>query len=243
MQYQLQSQASNLFNTVQKMSSLEISEMMDKEHKNVMRDIRKLVDDGAINQLRSELVEYRDAKGELRPMYLLDFESTMVLITGYDAKRRAIVIDRWLKLERGEAHPLHSIENERIAMQEKIIKLHREKDELWDRVIRLTEENHELLKSVPSPEEVIQKQQRSDMSRFSRMASTYPEIYRKMYAQGVRAISKADYEAVVNNTQIENGTTPDITIDRLMKAEGDLCITDAAKILQIRPNDLFSLLS
>ena len=39
------------------------------------------------------------------PMYLLDFHATMTLFSGYDAKRRAMVIDRWIKLETGQAEP------------------------------------------------------------------------------------------------------------------------------------------
>ena len=50
-----------------------------------------------------------DAKGEVRPEYLLDFDATMTLITGYDAKRRAIVIKRWRELETGVATPAFQI--------------------------------------------------------------------------------------------------------------------------------------
>jgi len=38
-------------------------------------------------------------------MYLLDFQATMTLITGYDAKRRSMVIDRWMRLETGQVKP------------------------------------------------------------------------------------------------------------------------------------------
>ena len=34
-----------------------------------------------------------------------DFDATMILITGYDANRRAIVVKRWRELETGEAVP------------------------------------------------------------------------------------------------------------------------------------------
>lgn len=88
-----------------RMSSLEVAELMDKRHDHVMRDIKKLIEREAINAPNFGEVDYKDAKGEMRPMYLLDFQSTMVLITGYDAPRRAAVIDRWMKLERGEAQP------------------------------------------------------------------------------------------------------------------------------------------
>lgn len=86
-----------------KMSSLEIAELMGKKHMHVMRDIRALIDVEAINESNFGLVDYKDAKGETRPMYLLDFEATMTLITGYDAKRRSMVIKRWQELEKKQA--------------------------------------------------------------------------------------------------------------------------------------------
>jgi Rha family phage regulatory protein len=86
-----------------KMSSLEISELMGKKHMHVMRDIRALIDAEAVTESNFGLSEYRDASGKANPMYLLDFEATMTLITGYDAKRRSVVIKRWHELEKKEA--------------------------------------------------------------------------------------------------------------------------------------------
>lgn len=90
----------------QKMSSLEIAELTGKQHKNVVRDIENLIEQGAITGLNFELSEYKDGSGKRNKMYLLDFEATMTLVTGYDAKRRSIVIQRWISLEKGEAQPL-----------------------------------------------------------------------------------------------------------------------------------------
>jgi len=56
-----------------RMTSREIAEATGKDHKNVLRDIKSLIDQGAINGLSFALVDYKDAKGENRPMYLLDF--------------------------------------------------------------------------------------------------------------------------------------------------------------------------
>lgn len=91
--------------TQHRMTSLEIAELANKNHKDVLRDIRNLIDQAAINERDFALVDYKDAKGEKRPMYSLDFRATMVLITGYDVKRRSLVIDRWIDLETGEATP------------------------------------------------------------------------------------------------------------------------------------------
>ncbi len=76
------------------MSSLDIAETMEKRHDLVLRDIRKLIDEEAISLLKTEESTYTSDRGKEYPMYILDFESTMTLITGYDAKRRALVIRR-----------------------------------------------------------------------------------------------------------------------------------------------------
>ena len=79
--------------------------VMEKDHKNVIRDIKELIKDGAIDESNFGLISYLDPQNKEQPMYLLDFEGTMTLTTGYDAKRRAKVISRWVALEKGEAEP------------------------------------------------------------------------------------------------------------------------------------------
>lgn len=55
------------------MSSRENVELTGKNHKDVLRDIRTLEEQGAINGRKIAPAEYTDAKGEKRPAYLLDF--------------------------------------------------------------------------------------------------------------------------------------------------------------------------
>ena len=51
------------------MTSLEIAELTGKQHKNVMQAIRNMEPAWEkVNGLKFQLVEYRDAKGELRPI-------------------------------------------------------------------------------------------------------------------------------------------------------------------------------
>lgn len=93
------------FHTTKTMSSREVAELTGKEHFNVCRDIRTLVEQGAFSQFKFELAEYTDAQGKPRPEYLLDFDATMTLVTGYNAVLRAKVIKRWRELEEGTAKP------------------------------------------------------------------------------------------------------------------------------------------
>jgi Rha family phage regulatory protein len=108
-----------------KMSSVEIATLMDKQHKNVMRDIKSLIEQQAITGLSFEPSEYKDASGKTNPMYLLDFEATMTLITGYDAKRRSLVIKRWTELEKKEADgpskSLHQVLSDPAAMRDLLL--------------------------------------------------------------------------------------------------------------------------
>jgi len=80
------------------MTSIEIAEVIGKEHKNVMRDIRNILGQG-VNGLNFEPVEYKDRKGEARPMYRLTKKGCMILASGYDALLREKIIDRWEELE------------------------------------------------------------------------------------------------------------------------------------------------
>ena len=61
------------------MTSLEIAELMNKNHGHVIRDIKLLIEQGAIGASKSGLSSYVSAQNKELPMYLLDFTSTMIL--------------------------------------------------------------------------------------------------------------------------------------------------------------------
>lgn len=92
-----------------RISSRDIAEATNKRHADVLRDIKILAEQEAITERNFALSDYRDASGKKNPEYLLDFEATMTLVTGYDAKRRAAVISRWHDLETGAAQPAFAI--------------------------------------------------------------------------------------------------------------------------------------
>ena len=96
------------------MSSREIAELTGKQHVHILRDIRKMLEDlepkkdeskfGCISveaptiQGFKESV-YLDAYGREKPEYLLNFELTMTLISGYNVVLRNRIIKRWQELE------------------------------------------------------------------------------------------------------------------------------------------------
>ena len=80
------------------MSSLQIATLTGKEHKNVLRDIRKMFEDLEINGLSFERV-YPDAKNEERTCYDLPYREAMILTAGYSVKLRAKIVDEWIELK------------------------------------------------------------------------------------------------------------------------------------------------
>lgn len=88
------------------MSSREIAQICEKEHKNIVRDIRRMLGDlgekitgSNLSPLKVQESSYLDKKGEKRIEYLLDFELTMTLISGYNVVLRNRIIKRWQELE------------------------------------------------------------------------------------------------------------------------------------------------
>lgn len=82
------------------MSSREIAELTGKEHKNVIRDIRAMLDslaegDGSV---LSHVAETKDARGYTAEI-ALPKDLTLTLVAGYNVKLRKRIIDRWLELE------------------------------------------------------------------------------------------------------------------------------------------------
>lgn len=109
--------------SVSMMSSKEIATLTGKQPKDVIRDIWVMIEnlygvskDSANlrhhkNQqltLTDGVVALIDSRGYVSE-FLLDRRHTEILITGYDVKRRAAVIDRWFALESNRAEPVDAM--------------------------------------------------------------------------------------------------------------------------------------
>lgn len=101
------------------MSSKEIAKLTGKSKSDIHVDIWNMLkqlyglgkDDGNFHHHKNQKVTVTDGviacfdnRGYVSE-FLLDRRHTEILITGYDVVRRAAVIDRWFKLESGEAQP------------------------------------------------------------------------------------------------------------------------------------------
>ncbi len=97
--------------TIPTMSSREIAELCSKQHKHVMRDIKKMLE-----ELHSKSTEpkfglsefvgfYKDSTGRTLPCYNLPKRECLILVSGYSMTLRARIIDRWQELEKQAVTP------------------------------------------------------------------------------------------------------------------------------------------
>ena len=96
-----------------RVESTHIAEEANKRHRNVMRDIRKMLEKLLGGRLKCEqssvtgceLSTYTNAQGKEQACYLLDRRHAECLITGWDVERRMKVIDLWHRLEEEHQKP------------------------------------------------------------------------------------------------------------------------------------------
>ena len=83
---------------VKTMSSLEIAELTGKDHRNVMRDIRNMLNLLDIQSAQFG-ADYKDSKGRTYQCYNLPKDETLCLVSGYSPQMRMAIIKRWQELE------------------------------------------------------------------------------------------------------------------------------------------------
>ncbi len=80
------------------MSSMDIASVTGKRHDNVMHDIRKQFKELGQDALEFQGI-YLDTHKRQKPCFYLPRREVDILLTGYSAKMRAAVVDRWRALE------------------------------------------------------------------------------------------------------------------------------------------------
>lgn len=89
------------------MSSQEIAQITGRQHKNVLRDIRKMLDQIEMIDMGSNLSRspkwaqalFPDARGRKRPTIIMEKELTFTLLAGYSYALSHLIVKRWLELE------------------------------------------------------------------------------------------------------------------------------------------------
>ena len=84
------------------MSSVEIAQLCEKRHDNVVVDIRKMLEE--LNLYAPDFSgTYKTSQGNEYQCFFLPKRETMILISGYRIDLRAKIIDRWQELEAQQA--------------------------------------------------------------------------------------------------------------------------------------------
>lgn len=80
------------------MSSREIADLCEKNHADVLRDIRVMLEQ--LGEVASKFAgNYVAANGKTNPCFNLPKDLTLTLVAGYNVVLRKRIIDRWLELE------------------------------------------------------------------------------------------------------------------------------------------------
>ncbi len=80
------------------MSSREIAELTGKEHFNVIRDIRAMLQELKLGALSFEF-SYLSAQNKPMPEFRLPKDLTITLVSGYNVTMRHRIVTRWMELE------------------------------------------------------------------------------------------------------------------------------------------------
>lgn len=79
-------------------TSLKVAEVYGKEHKDVLKKIRGFIDlIPELNERNFSLVEYKDSKGENRPMYEMDRQGFSMLVNKYNGEEATIFTYKYTK--------------------------------------------------------------------------------------------------------------------------------------------------
>lgn len=85
-------------NTTVTMTTREIADLTGKQHKHVLDDTRKMLEELKIDSAAFS-AQYKDSTGRSLPMFALPKRECILLVSGYNLLMRAKIIDRWQELE------------------------------------------------------------------------------------------------------------------------------------------------
>ncbi|MFT8326726.1 Rha family transcriptional regulator [Gluconobacter oxydans] len=83
------------------MSSREIAEVTGKDHRNVTRDIEKMLNDVGEGVLKFEQTYTNAQNGQSYREFLIPKDLTITLVAGYRSDLRLKIVRRWMELETG----------------------------------------------------------------------------------------------------------------------------------------------
>lgn len=99
------------------MSSLEIAKLTGKDHGNVLRDIRRILEEVEIDGIIFES-SYLSDQNKTLPCFNLPREVCDLVVSGYSVKYRYAIIKRWHELERPKTQL--ELAREQVALLERL---------------------------------------------------------------------------------------------------------------------------
>lgn len=170
------------------MTSKEVAELTGKQHSNVMRDIRSLLEQG-VSQCNFELSSYKQNQpnGGVKdvPMYVLTKKGCLILASGYDAVLREKIINRWEELETKQRQAKVALPQTYLEALKALVAAEEEKQ-------RVIEDNKRLSEDVSHKEDVIiglvnnidlatKRQRITQIVRYK--SKLYKERYKMLYKE------------------------------------------------------------
>ena len=111
------------------MSSREIAELCEKEHRHVARDIEVMFEQLEINPKEYVQIWTHPQNGQSYREFMLPKDLTLTLVAGYSVKLRKRIIDRWLELE-NQQNPTALLPQNYLQALEQLVASEKEKQAL-----------------------------------------------------------------------------------------------------------------
>ncbi|WP_321868645.1 Rha family transcriptional regulator [Paraburkholderia tropica] len=163
------------------MSSREISELTGKRHPDVVRDLKNLMAELEQDVSRFARI-YSDAMNRDQTEYELPKRETLILVSGYSAKMRAAIIDRWQELERGAAPKIATPAELMLGMAQTLVDQERKLVEVDSRVAALEDKMQPDVKTfserIPAGMDVKSRQIRRMQKKYGLSAKVCEEVFR-----------------------------------------------------------------
>ncbi|OOF59330.1 phage antirepressor KilAC domain-containing protein [Rodentibacter myodis] len=220
------------------MSSREIAELCEKEHRGVLRDIDNMLN-GLEIQPAQFCADYKDSKGRTYRCYNLPKDLTITLIAGYKVKLRKRIIDRWQELENQIRQPVDPMQmlNDPQALRgllgnyaEKVITLEHKVEEMQPTVAayyRITKSEGSL--NLTETAKVLQMPPKQFIAWLSAQKWIYKRAGGKTWIAYQEKIQQGLLEHKTHTAIREDGTEK-ICDQVLVTAKG---IAKASKLLQL----------
>ena len=165
------------------MTSLEIAEVTGRNHKDVMRSIREMEEAWVkVNGRKFALVEYKDAKGEMRPCYSLNKTECLYIATKFNDEARAKLVLRWEELERKEQYQVPQ------SFAEALMLAAKQQEKIEQQQLALKSKNEEIIQLSATITEMQPKVSYVDTILSSKETVTTTQIAQD-YGQSAKALN------------------------------------------------------